>query len=281
MIRLVCVVGGGDLAIIPHLIDHYRELGVESFQLVRHAESEGSPEYELAERYARQAGIDLFHTHLGPWDQTLNERLTEYAMSLNPDDWFVVVDQDEFHVYDRALPDLIAMCEAEGYDYVSGCLVDRVAADGEFPTINTSNLWRQFPLAGAVGAHLSRALPLKVGLARDRVRLLSGHHGAADGRGLPHDRSYIQVHHFKWTDSVMERLRTRAHKFESGEWKAEYSEVAKEARMVLSYIESHGGRIDIHDRSLRLQPCGASYGDHPHWKELAEEAGGWSWAITY
>jgi hypothetical protein len=42
--------------------------------------------------------VELFATHLGPWDHELQGELTKAAMAENPDDWYVVVDLDEFHV---------------------------------------------------------------------------------------------------------------------------------------------------------------------------------------
>lgn len=281
MIHLVCVCGGGDAALLPHLIAHYRGLGIESFRLIRHAETTDDPAFELLEHHARACGVELFHTHIGPWDQNLNERLTEYVMSLRPDDWYVVVDLDEFQVYDRPPAELAALCEREEYEYVTGCFLDRVAADGSFPPIDDTPLWDRYPLAGSVGAPLAKALPLKATLARGRVGLLSGHHGAADGPGLPVHRGFAQVHHFKWTESVVERMRRRVERFSTGSWKVFHPAVIKEARAVLGHIEANDGRIDVRDERLRLRPCGGSYDDHPLWKELADEAHGWSWTLTY
>jgi hypothetical protein len=281
VIHLVCVFGGGDVALLPHLVRHYRGLGIESFRLIRHAEHTDDPEFALAEQYARACGVELFHTHVGPWDQNLNERITEYVMSLCPDDWYAVVDLDEFQVYDRPPAELVALCERDGYEYVTGCFLDRVAADGSFPSVDGTSPWQRYPLAGSVGAGLAKALPLKATLARGRVGLLSGHHGAADGTALPAHRSFAQVHHFKWTGTVVERMRRRVRRFETGSWKVFHPAVIKEARTVLGHIEANGGRIDVRDERLRLQPCGSSYDDHPHWKELADEAHGWSWTLTY
>src|SRR5713226_7459912 len=129
-IHLVCVIGGSEVSLLSHQITHYRALGIGSFYLIRHAESTTEPSYPLIERYANDAGIPLFHSHVSPWHDDINQRLVRYAMDDAPDDWFVVVDSDEFQLYDRPLRDLVSLCERGGFTHVTGCLLDRVGAGG-------------------------------------------------------------------------------------------------------------------------------------------------------
>jgi hypothetical protein len=274
-VHLTAVVGGGDSLLLTHLIEHYRGLGVESFYLTRHAESTKDPTYEEIEHYARAGGVNLFATYIGPWSHDLHGRLINVAMAENPDDWYVVADLDEFHVYDRPLIDLIEFCERSGYYHVNGCFLDRIAIDGGFPEVGTTSLWEQYPLGGAVTMRLLRAPTLKTGLALGRFHLGGGHHGVRGETGVPRNQSFIQVHHFKWTGSVVERIRTRVEEYESGAWRLAYPGVLHEARRFLNYLDHHNGRIDVTDESLYLYPCGSGYHDHILWNDVADQAEKW------
>ncbi|HTJ67952.1 MAG TPA: hypothetical protein VL551_10515 [Actinospica sp.] len=277
-LHLLAVVGGGDSILVSHLIEHYRALGVESFLLIRHAESTLDPDYEAIDFYVKQAGLALYDTWLGPWDDKTHESRMRAVMADRPDDWFVLVDLDEFHLYDRPLPELIKLCESGGYSFAKGCYVDRVSIDGSFPDIDSRSLWEQYPLGGAVTAHLLDAIPLKVGVALGRTLVCGGHHvGGLGNVGLPRRQSYIQVHHFKWTGSVLERTRRRIQRYESGSWKLAYDKVLTDAHRLMSYVDSHGGRIDITEKRFHLRPAAKHYGSHPLWSEIVKDAARWEY----
>lgn len=259
---------GGDVAVVPHMIEHYRRTGVESFLFIRHAESVDDPVYEETERVVRDAGLRLHGTHIGPWHEDLNTTLVEQAMSVRPDDWFVVADLDEFQVYDRPLVELLAWCERHGYDYVEGCYLDRVGADGTFPKVGSGSSWEQFPLAGGISFPLLGATPTKVVLARGRVRLELGHHTAKHGRGAPHRDAYMQVHHFKWNDTVVGRTRLRHARFTSGAWRLTYPSVVSETIRLLDHVAAHDGRIDVAEPLFMFHPCGDAFTDYPQWTEM-------------
>lgn len=278
-VHLAAVVGGGDSKLLPHLITHYRRLGVESFRVVRHAETTAEPAYGEIEDHLRDAGLKPHRTVIGPWSDDMHTRLIADAMSTHPDDWHIVVDLDEFHVYDRPLAEMVALCEREGWDHVNGCFVDRVGAEGTLPPVGPGSIWRDFPLGGTLTTGLVRAPSLKTGLARGHVQLHTGHHGARSAAGAPIDRTYIQVHHFKWTASLVQRLRRRAERYESGEWDIFHPAVPAEARRILAYLDRFGGRIDVRRRRLRVAPAGESYHEYPHWAGAIADAQSWKWIL--
>ncbi|MGK5447126.1 glycosyltransferase family 2 protein [Streptomyces radiopugnans] len=266
---------------IPHFINHYRSLGIESFYITCHAEFEGDPGFQLCKKYVRECGLDAFHAHVGPWSLDLNQRLLRHAMDENPADWYVVADSDEFQVYDRPLPELVELCEADGYDYVGGCFLDRLGEGGRFPEVQSATpLWEQYPLAGSVSAGLLRALPLKVPLVRSGVDLMSGQHGVCEGRGLPRSESYVQVHHFKWTATVVRRLEERAERFQDEARRKTHGAIVRETNRFLSHVRRHRGVIDIEDPRLRIRPSGSDFHNYPLWTEVADEAQGWKWMLT-
>lgn len=278
-IHLVSVVGACDSFLLPHLIDHYRAQGVESFCLVRHAESASDPGYELIAEHARAKGVPLFHSHIGRWGLDLQQRLFRYAMDEHPDDWFVVADCDELQLYDRPLPELVRECEIGEFDYVSGCFLDRVSSDGGFPEAGPGDLWEQYPLAGSISATLLCALPMKVGLARGRVELLTGQHGAPLGAEFPQQESVVQVNHFKWTGDIVTRLHRRVRQYDDGRLPDMHPSMVRESRRFVSHVGRNNGRIGIADPRLRLTRCGPSYGAHPKWSDIVYEAQGWKWTL--
>ncbi|MGH3821278.1 MAG: hypothetical protein ACRDRA_00295 [Pseudonocardiaceae bacterium] len=262
---------GGDVTVVPQMIEHYRGLGIESFHLIRHAETAGNEVYEQTGKLVDEAGLELAQTHVGPWDEELNLRLIQEAMVERPGDWFVIADLDEFQLYDRPLLDLLAWCHREGYDLIEGCYLDRLGRDGGFPPALPGSLWEQFPLAGMLSFPLLGATPTKVTAARGGVRLEHGHHRALSGRAAPHHEVYAQVHHFKWNDTVVPRMRLRKEKFQSGEWKVVFPTVVGEVLRFLDHLTAHDGRVDIAEPLFMFHPSGGSFADYPHWAEAVRQ----------
>src|SRR5581483_9624646 len=114
-IHLVSVLGG-DVTIVPQMIDHYRALGIESFKFIRHAESTNDAVFEQTAQIVKDAELELAHTHVGPWDEDLNSSLIEAIMADARDDWFVIADLDEFQLYDRPMQELIDYLERQSFD---------------------------------------------------------------------------------------------------------------------------------------------------------------------
>ena len=222
--------------------------------------------------------MELFHTHVGRWTLELNQRLIRFAMTLNPQDWYLIADGDEFQVYDRPLPDLIETCERLGAHHASGCFLDRVGPDGELAEIGAASLWKQFPLGGAISVGVLRALPLKVTLARGHVRLSTGQHGVVEGRGLSPSECFAQIHHFKWTKSVVDRLNDRIMRFQKLRAGPGYESIIWESLQFMSYLREHGGRLDATDARFMLHECGNRFADHPQWNSMARDALQWRWA---
>jgi hypothetical protein len=267
-IRFVSVVGS-DTGLLDAAIAHYRGLGVESFPITRHIESFDDPEFQRAQDVLSRHGLAFAAVHQGPWDEDLNAYLIRAQMRRHPSDWWVVADLDEFHVYDRPLTDIITACKVGGYDYVMGALLDRVAADGTLPALNpATSIWAQYALAGLLTLRVLRAVTSKVTLARGDVNLHLGQHGALTGRSLPATEAFAQVHHFKWTDSVVPRLTRRLQAYSSGDWYLSYPVTTRESRRMLKYLEANGGRIDVTDEKLALYRCGSNYTDYEPWTDL-------------
>ncbi|MGP4111847.1 glycosyltransferase family 2 protein [Streptomyces sp. 4N509B] len=273
-VRFVSVVGG-DTTLLPYALAHYRRLGVDRFHVVRHVERRDDPSLPRSREVMRRAGLEFVRLCVSPWHEDLNAALIREVMAAHPDDWWVVADLDEFHVYDRPLREVVAHCERRGHDHVEGAILDRVAADGRLtgpaPHGGPVPLHRQYPLAGLLTTRLLNARATKVTLARGTVELDLGQHVAWNGSPAPVAELHAQVHHFKWTASVRRRLARRVSAYESGEWRLLHRSVPGESRAVLTHLERHGGRIDTADPALGLLPCSMEYADYPGWRRLAAE----------
>jgi hypothetical protein len=246
-VHLVSVVGGY-ADVLPHMLAHYRGLGVESFFIHVHASHEGDPVLEQVTEIVRNFGCGISSVTVGEWLHNTNRKLYHRTLESRPDDWFLIADQDELQVYPRDMTSILEHCERQGYEYIEGCFLDRLARDGSFPAVSANeSIWLQFPLAGIVSASVLQANPNKIVAAKGRVRLGAGQHYALSGRGCPPEELYIPVHHFKWVSGILERLEQRA------EFRRERGDrYWEESQRFIDYCHAHNGRLDIGDPSFHL-----------------------------
>jgi hypothetical protein len=134
------------------------------------------------------------------------------------DDWVLYADADELQVYPDELHAFAANLEAQGRDFVTGRFVDRIAPDGDLAEIQSDvSIWAQFPCAARVTEQLMHGETRKVCMARASRPIGDG--GAHTVRfthryGDNLRRTYasawgappVEVHHFKWDASLVERL---------------------------------------------------------------------------
>ncbi|MHC3470973.1 glycosyltransferase family 2 protein [Streptomyces sp. 7R007] len=265
---------GGDVSLLPYFLDHYRELGVDSFHVIRHVESLDDPALDPSVDVMRQAGLAFADICVAPWHEDLNAALIRKQMSAWPDDWWCVADLDEFHVYERPPADITAFCDEHGYDFVEGAFLDRVSADGLLTgplPHGGAPLWRQYPLAGRLTLALLDGRPTKITLCRGTVELDLGQHYAWTGRGAPVEDVYAQVHHFKWTASARRRLARRVAAYSSGEWHLVHRSIVGESQRFLGHLDDNDGRIDVDDPRFRFAPCSLAYADYPGWQDTGPE----------
>jgi len=259
-VHLVTVVGGY-VDVLPHMLAHYRALGVESFFVHVHARSDDDPVLAQVEEITREFGCGIASVTVGEWLHSTNRELYNRTLQSKPDDWFLIADQDELQMYPDDLKSLLGDCDAAGYEYVEGCFLDRVAADGSFPAVlPNGSIWRQYPLAGFISASVLQANPNKIVAAKGSVALGPGQHYALSGRGLPPAELYVPVHHFKWVEGILERLEQRA------EFRRKRGDrYWEESQRFIDYCRAHDGRLDVRDASFHLAEAMPEY---PQWDEV-------------
>lgn len=264
MIHFVTVVGSR-LDLLPHTLKHYRDMGITSLLVNVHLDGYKSTFYEHAAAICEPFGAKIVNVFAGRWLQEVNPFLYRQTQRQYLDDWFVLADVDEFQVYPRRLDDFLESMEKQGYDYVQGFVIDRIAKDGRFPPVRSDvPLWEQYPLAGLVTPRILNANCFKIVAAKGYVRLTSGQHRATNGIGCPIEQEYIPVHHFKWSNDVLARLRERVEVF-----KAYDEQVWPESQRFIDYYCEHQGRIDVQDPDLLLAETTIEYHNWPKVRGMA------------
>jgi hypothetical protein len=241
---------GGDLRLLGTQLEHYRALQVDRMLICLHLRQQDPDIVRHVSDVATAHGAILASSFIHPSyieERGLEERQRILETFCHPEDWIVTADLDEFQRYPNSLQETISFCEQNGYDYAEGRLADRIAADGGFPELDLDNIWSQFPLEAALTKNITGGNCSKVVLSRAWARMGWGQHLIFDAhaRGCPPDQVLVKVHHFKWDESVLQRLRERI-----PELKREGRCWWVESQAFLTYVEQHGGRLDLNDEKL-------------------------------
>lgn len=252
-IHLVTVVGGY-VKVLPYLLEHYRALGVESFFVNAHLSYEGDPVLEEIRDITTRFGCGIASVTVGDW-QSVQRDLYQRQRRTYPKDWFILADHDELALWPFGLGETIAHCDDLGYDLVRGCLIDRIARDGRFPTLlELQPIQPQFPLGAFFSNPALGADPRKVVAVRGDVPLQKGQHHALGGRACPARDHYLEVHHFKWHSEVHQRLAARAQSLRSlgyGHW--------VESGRFAEYYRLTNGQITMEDPHIMIGECNPNY----------------------
>ena len=275
MPNLVTVVGE-NTHILPHMLKHYEDKIDKAYVCVY---QQGDDDGILEE--IEDLGIKpymVFTEEKYNW-----ERVTEiynYVKSQKPNDWWIVADDDELQVYPEPIEDIIENCERNGYDFVTGGFIDRIGIDGSFPKVTReTNIHKAFPLAGFFRYPMSGACPNKVTLMKGHQWVTPGQHYAdfQDGtnswgnehrKRMPIEEVFTQVHHFKWDQSCVERIKKVADNDKVYSYSDEY-------RVMYEGIKDSGWNIDIENFRYLVEELKEfsyiSYNDYPHWNTLRDK----------
>ena len=236
MIRLVSVVGHG-VNLLPHFIEHYQPY-VDEIQLVIY-ETDKYPLLadEVSEIISGYNNVHIVKVHkdrIFDWERVTI--LYNYVTNKEPNDWWIIADIDEFHLYPIDLRELIDMCNNNGNQIVRGGFIDRIGEEGDFPEIvPEESIFKQFPTMGFFRYPMSGACPNKVCIMKGYIEITPGQHYAKiDGQTTwrwqgwnhpliaPVDKYNVQVHHFKWDSTCGERIREVANVMKDYSYSEEY-----------------------------------------------------------
>jgi hypothetical protein len=222
-VRLVTVTGSR-VETLWHMLNHYKDLVDEMYVIVY--EWEGSSTYnevlKITKEFDTAKIVERVTKEKFNWEYVT--QLYNETKMLFPNDWWIVSDDDEFHIYSKPLQEIILDCNRNGWELVRGGFIDRIGQTGDFPKINKKeNIFEQFPVAGFFRYPMSGACPNKVCIMKGYIEITPGQHYAKiDGQTTwrwqgwnhpliaPVDDYNVQVHHFKWDSTCVERIKAVA-----------------------------------------------------------------------
>ena len=279
MIRLVTVIGHGT-NLLPHFINHYKkyvdEINIAVYETDMYPLL-GNEVKELIDNHNNVKIIKVIKDRVFDWEKVT--QLYNFVKNTQPNDWWVIADIDEFHLYpDDNLRKVINNCEENGWDVVRGGFIDRIGDDGTFPEINDDkSLFEQFPIMGFFRYPMSKACPNKICITKGYVEITSGQHYAKiDGQTtwkwqgwnhpLINSQDYVQVHHFKWDKTCFNRIKAVA------DTKQTYSYSNEYATMFVSLMRSKF-KIDVSNKEFMIEH---SYGEpefkrYKQWNKLIKK----------
>ena len=262
MKRLVTVTGSRT-STLKHMLNHYKDLVDEMYIVVY--EWEGKSLYEsvndIVSQFPTAKIVKRVYKEKFNWEYVT--KLYNEIKMMYPDDWWIVSDDDEFHVYSKDLNTIIEECESNGWVMVRGGFVDRIGRDGEFPELKEDvNIFEQFPLAGCFRYPLSNACPNKMCIMKGWVEITPGQHYAIiDGQTTwkwqgwnhpliaPTNEYNVQVHHFKWDSTCIQRIKAVA------DIKQEYA-YSNEYQIMYDALKLNNFKIDIYDERFMIEDTG-------------------------
>ncbi len=279
MIRLVSVIGHGK-ELIPHFIKHYSDYVDEIQFVIYETELYNNLTKEVSELIKGNEKVKIVKTikdRIFDWEKVT--QLYNFIKSKSPNDWWVIADVDEFHLYpNNDLRKLISNCNEYGWDIVRGGFIDRIGRGGEFSElVEDISIWEQFPNAGFFRYPLSQACPNKICITKGYVEITSGQHYAKiDGhttwrwQGWNHPlinpHSFVQVHHFKWDKTSIDRIKSVA------ELKKDYSYSEEYNRMFVALSKSRFKvNLDNTEFMFELGLINPNFDGYRKWNKLIKK----------
>ena len=274
-VRLVTVTGSRTNT-LSHMLNHYNDLVDEIYVVVYEWDgfSTYNMVYDIVKKFPKAQIVRREIKEKFNWEYVT--QLYNETKLLHPNDWWVVSDDDEFHIYPKPIRELISDCEENDWEFVTGGFIDRIGENGEFPQINEhTNIWTQFPLAGFFRYPMSGACPNKVCIMKGFIKVSSGQHYAEfeDGTnswGESHLKRYpigdgeglIQVHHFKWDSTCVDRIKAVA------DIKKEYA-FSTEYELMYNAIQWNDFKIDINNDEFMFEKMKTNnHFDYIKWDRL-------------
>jgi hypothetical protein len=275
MIRLVTVTGSRTTT-LKHMLNHYKDK-VDEMHIVVYDWAEQSNLSEVKTIVSEFPNAKIVKTVIEEkynWEKVT--RLYNEVKSTHPNDWWVISDDDEFHVYSDSLRSITSNCDVNGWEMIRGGFIDRIGEDGEFvELLDTDDIFEKFPYAGFFRFPLSGANPNKICIAKGHIEITNGQHYAKiDGHTTwkwqgwnhpliaPINKCNVQVHHFKWDSTCGERIRAVANINKDYSYSEEYRKMYRELAKFRFKLP-----LDDERFGFELSPT-YHYSGYSKWKQL-------------
>ncbi|MFK4301757.1 hypothetical protein ABH892_001861 [Paenibacillus sp. RC254] len=273
----LCSVFSPDLELFPFFIDHYKKIGVDSFHIILHLPENMLHLIDEKLLVFREQGITPEKIYTGNWSGGITTSLINETINKYSDDWFIVADSDEFQIYPNDIKKIINS-KNDNVDYISGCLLDRFAQDGDLPLINyDKSIWEQFPMCGFFAFPIADSWPYKITACKGHITLSEGSHAVIAEDHLITNEIICQVHHFKWTGSYINRTQKKLKQESNGEWEDDfYPFYGDELRRALDYLNKNNNKFNINSELFRVEYSPApKYECYSKWNEIARMLESW------
>jgi hypothetical protein len=261
-IRLVTITGSR-IDTLWHMLKYYESIVDEMYVVVYEWQNFSTYDLvqEIVNKFSSAKIIRRETKEKYNWEYVT--QLYNETKMLHPNDWWIVSDDDEFHIYSKNLESIIEECNENGWELVRGGFIDRIGIDGTFSELKQDkDIFEQFPLAGFFRYPLSGACPNKVCIMKGYIEITSGQHYAKiDGHPTwrwqgwnhpliaPIEEYNVQVHHFKWDLTCIERIKAVA------DIKKNYASSDEYLKMYQA-LRSNNFQIDINDDRFMIENAG-------------------------
>ncbi len=234
--------------LIPHLIKHYLSLGIpkSNFLLVLNSRSEWSSGMLRARRMLYGLGIQPKDIWIGEYTSQEKQARVRKVLDehVKQEDWVIHSDADELHEYPKDLETITTELDHNSINAVQGPLIDRISSDGVLKEVSLDKtIWGQYPVECHIGP---RILGLARGKTDIKIKLLMYRGYLRPNRGsgkidnefkslAQYLESDYKIHHFKWTDDVLQRLQSRIFTYKKlkMDWWVE-------SKRFIDYYKKHG-----------------------------------------
>jgi hypothetical protein len=195
--------------LLSYYLRYYTRLGATQF-VIALWNGDRNPLYEVLQSYAANWPVQIrtsivcpVKDYNGPDESNgLNRIREEFQPRFQ---WYCLADLDEFCWFNgMTMPEITAAADKGGFTAVHGYFFDRFARAGYPPVPVNGSLDETFPMVCEATQRLG-ANYNKIPLSRSHVAVESGHH-YTKGHAC---QANVEVHHFKWTEGLVGRLRER------------------------------------------------------------------------
>jgi hypothetical protein len=234
---------------------------------------------DIIEGYDNVKIVKTQYDRIFDWERVT--QLYNFVKSKKPNDWWVIADIDEFHLYpEESLNLLISDCNKNSWDIVRGGFIDRIGRGGDFVELKSDeSIWEQYPNAGFFRYPMSYACPNKICVVKGYVEITSGQHYAKiNGQTTwrwqgwnhpliaPIETHSVQVHHFKWDSSSIKRIKSVADLKQDYSYSTEYELMYNELKKTKFKINVT--KEEFHFELGMIQP---EYQGYRNWNKLIKQ----------
>jgi len=202
------ILRNGPVDLLPHFLDYYLRLGVD--QIILCILREGMEE-RLAEIECIATDLPVKRYIFSGWSDDGQPQIRRglEIHGCQPTDWVVHADLDELNEFPCPINELATAMEKQNKSAVHGHFIDRISADGRLTAAQpTPSLAEQYPVECHLTDKILHGFTQKIMLGRHAVTVSAGHHEASvpSGRHAIGSWRDYRVHHFKWRDTLKDRL---------------------------------------------------------------------------